>query len=360
MNLTTKRITWGLGLIAAIAAAIGAYLADNPVPVETYTPPAAITQQGWAGPEAVKLSEPFALAQPKFELTDELGRPIVQDNERSVVRQWDALRQVLGEVPPVVPQEIGDCTSHGGKHAIERHHACLIVGGQNTSWRPISAMYLYGVGRHDILHDQLRFRGDGCTGAAIAEAAKTGGVCPSDLPGFPAYNGRDAKKWGDYGPPDQWRIEAAKYKVKTVALARSAKDVRDALNNGYGVTEASSWGNPKHQYKRIDGRWVGQRSGVWMHQMCIDGYDGLAASGPKYHIQNSWPDSQHPEPIDGSPRGGFWVEEADVEFMVRANDTWIYSSFDGFPIKPLDIPVFGAAADPTRVAAADRKTTLSF
>lgn len=363
MNLTTKRITWGLGLIAAIAAAIGAYLSDNSVPVETYVPPAtAVAEQGWAGPEAVKLSEPFALAQPKFELTDELGRPIVQDNERANVRQWFSLRQVLGEVPTNHPQAIGDCTSQALMHAVENEQAGGILAGRLASWRPVSSMFAYGAGRHDILRDQLRFRGDGCTGGAIAQSAKEIGVCPSDLPGFPAYNGQTAREWGNNGPPEKWRAEAAKYKVKTVAQLNTVNQVRDAVCNGFGVLTASPWGNPKHQYQRLDGRWVAKRSGTWMHCMCIDGYDGSSPSGKRYfHLTNSWGEDYHPVPIDDSPRGGFWVEESDVEqYMLPARDTWALSSFDGFPIKPLDIPVFGAAADPTRVAAADRKTTLSF
>jgi len=362
MNLTTKRITWGLGLIAAIAAAIGAYLTDNPIPVETYTPPAAaVAEQGWAGPEAVQLSKPFADAQPKFELTDEFGRSIVQDNERANVRQWEAIQQVLGSIPRNQPQEIGDCTSWGSKHAIENEQAAGIVQGRNASWRPVFAPFQYGVARHDILHDQLRYRGDGATGASVAQAAKEAGVLPADLEGLPKYSGALARDWGNNGPPEKWRIEAAKYKVKTVALARTVAQVRDAICNGYGVATASPWGNPKHQYQRMDGRLVAKRTGVWMHQMCIDGYDGSSPSGKRYyHLTNSWGEDYHPAPIDGSPKGGFWVEEADVEFMVRPMDTYIYSSFDGFPVQPLNIPVFGAAGDATRVAAADRKTTLGF
>ena len=69
-----------------------------------------------------------------------------------------------------------------------------------------------------------------------------------------------------------------------------------------------------------------------MHQMCVDAYDGSSPSGARYfHVQNSWGPNAHPKPIDGSPPGGFWVTEAEIEYITAQGDSWAFSDFEGFP-----------------------------
>lgn len=300
-----------------------------PVDVETF---------GW-DPESVGLSADWASQQPAFQLTDVDGRAIVQDNVRANVRLWEANLRVCNDQPWHEYQLDGDCTAWGAVGAIEDTATEQIEAGQFARCRRLDPTYLYGAGRVWVLNG--RIRGDGCTGAAIAKAAKDFGVLPKDQ--APPYSLQRSKEWGRNGPPAQYREIAEKNRVRTVALAKSAADVRNAVVNRFGVTIASDWGNPQKKYVRQDGRWVARRTGRWMHQMRVDGYDGSSPSGKRYfHIDNSWPASQHPTPIDGSPPGGFWIEEAEIEYIVAQGDTWIFSDFDGFPARELDWSVFTA------------------
>lgn len=297
---------------------------------------------GWAGPAAVQDMAPWADAQPKFELTDELGQRIWQDNESANVRLWQMVAHAGGEYPNEAYQETGDCTSWGTADAIVNTQ-----GGQAHRGDPIEIKrpfqpFTYGAGRVWIWAPQIggarRLPGAGCTGAAVAKASQEFGVVPYGTPGLPEYSGSLADTWGRKGPPEELKAIAAKHKVRTVSRITSIAEARGAICNYYAFTIASDWGNPKGKYQKLDGRLVGKRTGVWNHQMCVNGYDGSASSGRKYfHIQNSWPISQHPTPIDDSPAGGFWIEDEELEYILAAGDSWAYSDFEGFPARNTDL-----------------------
>jgi hypothetical protein len=297
-------------------------------------PPADVAGlQGWSGPESLKHTAEWAAQQPPFTLIHpQTGEPVWQDNTRARVCLWeDQAIANGGALPTNVAQLIGDCTSHGAKHAIERTLGRQLARGPPGQFKTLSPEFIYGTGRVWIAKGAFG-PGDGCSGAAIARGCRDIGVIPQDTPGIGPYNGRRAKEWGAKGPPDALREIAAKHRVKTVSLLRTPDDVRDAVCNGFGVTVASSWGTTNDSMRTQDGRIVARRKGRWMHQMCIDGYDGSSPSGKQYwHVTNSWGPDAHPAPIDGSPPGGFWIERPDLEFMLAPGDTWAFSEFDGFP-----------------------------
>lgn len=345
------RILWGLGLIVAMLTAAIGYLASTPLPDETpeasrfgYIPEARRTQD----------AEEFIASCPSFVLTDEAGRPVVQDNRRANVRLWDLRRKAARTLAPHGPQEIGDCTSWGGKCAIESTQAGQIEAGQSLQYRPVYPPFLYGVARVKILRGSVG-RGDGATGQSVAQAAREYGVLPADDPRCKPYAGSIARDWGRNGPPAWAYEEAAQHKVKTVALVRTPDEAMDAICNGYGVTIASSWGSERMAPE--DGRIVARRSTTWYHQMCIDGYDG--STGKRWwHVQNSWGADAHPAPIDGSPPGGFWVGEDDLKFILSNNgdpDSWAFSDFDGFPARALQFS-FVSTSKPVRAAKAAGRT----
>lgn len=324
------KLVWLVGLLGALTAATLSYVSTTPFPRST---PEAV-RYGYVPEERQTFeAEVFAWSQPGFQLVDAEGRPVVQDNARANVRLWQCVTAANGSYPQNKPQLIGDCTGHGGKHAIEGTSGGQIAGGQKSSWRPVDSTFLYAAGRVFILKGSIR--GDGATGHSIAQAAKEYGVLPADDPRLPPYTAEMAREWGRKGPP-QWAVEeAAKYKVRTVALMRTPAEVRDAVCNGYGVTIASSYGST--DIRPRDGRMVARRNTSWNHQMCIDGYDGSTGT-PYWHVKNSWGENEHPQPIDDSPPGGFWITEKDLEFILRNNgypDSWAFSDFDGFPVRAL-------------------------
>lgn len=301
-------------------------------------------RHGWIA-EAVPDGEEFVASMPPFQLVDEDGRPIVQDNEKANVRQWVNLEKAAGAIPKNRPQQIGDCSSWATKHGIERDQGTEIAMGQPSEFMEVSSMFSYGIARVQI--SKRRFAGqDGCTVWANAQAAVQYGVLPeSDAP---PYSGTIARQWGEKGPPADLIAKAAAYKVKTVALLKDGNDTRDAVCNGYGVAYAGRFGSKT--FRTRDGRIVAFPDGTtWRHAICIDGYDG-SGDQAYFHLTNSWGETAHPEPIDGSPKGGFWVRFEDMDKAIRNADprsgrewpdTWAFSSFSGFPARDLNFNVWG-------------------
>ena len=314
---------------------------------------------GWVE-DAVAPLRAWSDAQPEFRIVNAQGDAVNQDNEKLNVRLWLLTDLANGGRLPQIPQETGDCTSFGACAAIHATQGGQIAAGSNAEFKRVFPPWLYGAGRIWIWKKLVvgRFPPDGCSGAAVAQAAKDFGVLTwsdAEAAGF-KYSGKLADEWGNNGPPESLKALAAKHRVKTVANVTTVEQVRDAICNGYGVTEASRWGNPAGKYETKDGRLVAKRTGEWGHQMCIDGYDGSSPSGRKYfHIQNSWYPDSHPKPIDDSPVCGFWVEERDIEFMLSPGDCWAYSDFEGFPAR--DVELFRANAKPPKHP--ERKTTLA-
>ena len=299
-----------------------------------------VEYQGWVEPCAPLRA--WAAEQPRFQITDASGEAASQNNERANVRLWLLEDLANGERLPQIAQETGDCTAWGASNAIHATQAGQIAAGNGGEFKRIFPCWLYGAGRQWVWKKVVvgPLPSEGCSGAAVAQAAKAFGVltwADAEAAGY-RYSGKLADDWGRNGPPEKLKALAAQHKVKTVANVTTVEQVRDAICNGYGVTEASRWGNPENRYETRDGRIVAKRSGVWGHQMAIDGYDGSSPSGRKYfHIQNSWYPDSHPKPIDDSPVCGFWVEEIDIEFMLAAGDCWAYSDFEGFPARNVEL-----------------------
>ncbi len=299
---------------------------------QTASTPRGERHEGWSGPESLKHTADWAQQQPKFELTHpDNGAPVWQDNLRARRCQWDALKAAnRGAMPPNIPQPVGDCSSRGAAHALER-----TIAAQSHTFRRVAPHWLYGAGREWSGKGIFRRIGDGCNVAFMAQAARDYGILFQDDPGVPAYDARTIRAWGHSGPPDSLKPLAAERCVRRVALLSTVSDVRDAVCNDYGVATGGRWGTSdgnRGMYQR-DGRWFARRDSSWAHVVCIDGYDGSAPSGPCYHVTNSWGEQRFPQPIDGSPAGGYWVTAADIEFMVRDNDTWAFSDVDGFPAR---------------------------
>lgn len=288
---------------------------------------------GWAGPEALALSKEFIDSCPPFELIDEQGRHVVQDNETARVCQWEFVAKAnLGTYPPNLAQQGNDCTGWGAAHAIQNAQAGHLVGRNKAgTFRLINPAAIYCGARHWGGYGN---RYEGCSGAAVAEFAQKFGVLPADEPGVALYSAELLRDWDRRGPPEHLRAVMARHRVKTVAQAKTTRDVWDAICNRFGVTIASDAGFDKFQ--RRDGRIVAIRNGVWRHQMAIDGVDGTIAGRRYFHVQNSWGENKHPRPIDDSPAGGFWIDEDDMNYIVECGDSWIYSDFEGFPAAKIE------------------------
>ncbi len=336
-----------------------------------------VEHQGWA-PDAVEALKPWTDQQAAFQLVSRAGEPVWQDNSRADVRLWALLGLVASPSPPNGPQLTGDCTAWSSCHAAEKSQAgtVFVRGGQ---WKRLFPAFSYGVGRVNIWAKEIigGLPSEGCSVSAIGRGMVEYGMLAwddaKDPHGRPyEYSGQLADSWGRFGPPKHLYEIAAQHKLKAIAPMKSAADVRNALGNGYAVACGSDFtaGN----FRTVDGRIFADNIALtmdyrqrWHHALCIDGYDGTAPGGPKYHIQNSWYPTSHPAPIDGSPACGFWVSESTIEYMVKQNDAFSFPDVDGFEAKrdELELNLFpvsksSAATSPGRLdRVVPRKTTVS-
>lgn len=326
--------------------------------------------QGW-NPESVEQMASWRESLERFAIcSKDTGEPVFQDNVRANVRLWKLTALQVGQPPPNGPQLTGDCTSWSSAHAIEGTQSGQMAAGELGEWKRIFPTFNYAAGRVWIWRKEILgpLPGEGCSVSAVLRSAHEYGVITWDqaeAAGY-KYSGKLADDWGRNGPPEALKAIAAAHRVKSVSQMKSAADVRDAICNGYGVACGSDMtpGN----FRPLDGRIVADnhapRMGMrqrWHHALCIDGYDGTAASGPKYHIQNSWYPESHPAPIDDSPVCGFWVDESTIEYMVKQDDCFAVAGFDGFVERRNEVDLF-QAADIERVGRSvslTRKTLVS-
>ena len=300
------------------------------------------TFMGWVPPdqrdaETQATVETVVGGMPPFMIVGAVGG---DDNAGKRVVLWDYAKKVNGgKHLPTFRQEIGDCVSMGAANAVN-YLACMeiIRLGEREEYRPAFQPYLYGISRVQI--GGGRINGDGSIGAWAAEGARKYGVLFTTDEGVPTYSGSVARKWGNRPGPPQSMIDQAKDNlVHSTALVTSYEQVRDAICNGYPVSVASNRGF--QMQPRIDrGKSWGVPSGSWAHQMCFIGVDDDSAR-PGCYLINSWGENAHGTPADDAPPGGFWVDAATVTQMVKQQDSFAWSQFDGFPANKLDFSLIG-------------------
>lgn len=299
-------------------------------------------------PEQNKAAEDAISSMPKFAI---IGATESSTGKRFV--SWEAEKKVLGKFVPTLHQLQGSCVFQGFCGAIMRLMCIEIALGQREQFKIPSLYYSYGLIRKRS--GMGNGRGDGATGSGAAESARLDGVCPIDKDGFgfpnPTIkdnNGQDELIWGE---KEEWNYstgtivpEAAKqfakdFVVKSTALVTSYEEVRDALANGYPVTVASNRGF-KMQGVADKGKLWGVPAGTWNHQMHFAAVDD-DSKRPGAYCMNSWGPWVHGKPVDDAPPGGFWVDADTVTQMVRQQDSFAYSQFNGFPAQKLDFSLIG-------------------
>jgi hypothetical protein len=309
---------------------------DAPAQLIGMPPPSKQREFGWAGPAEVKAAR-IALgdAFPK-EYGTQGERVITADEyEGKYVVLWSFTRDRNGgQHWPTIRQLIGDCVSHGWSHgalATLAVHLCT-TGDPATLSKPYTP-YIYGTSRVQV--GGGRIRGDGSVGTWAAAAAKEFGYVDEKTPGLPPYTAATAREWGRRGPPQEF-LTIGKRSLADVRLIRTWDEAVSAIATGHAIPVCSGVGFEKIVER--NGRIEGVRSGSWPHCMCFIGVDARSGREALY-CWNSWgPDAHAPEEsyarLDGAPPGGFWVMRADVERMLKEEDSFAVS-FSGFKSPPL-------------------------
>ena len=276
-------------------------------------------------------------AMPKFFLAKQ-----TKGTQGACVKLWDAVKFVRGgKFLPCLAQATGSCVGNGAWNAVMTLMSWEIARrGEAEQYQRVFLPYHYGRGRY---HAGISGTGEGSTGSGQAEALVKDGVIIQQE-GLPEPSGGEAGLcWGSSVEmqwsngkkiADKWVTLGQKHPVKTASLVTSYDQVRDAISNGYPVTVASNRGF-KMTPKVDKGKSWGVPSGTWWHQMFFDAVDDDSAR-PGSHIGNSWGADAHGTPADDSPPGGFWVDADVVDYMVRQEDSFAFSQFDGFPEQEMD------------------------
>lgn len=286
---------------------------------------------GWAGSDKAKA----AYDKLRGGFPDFFIKAQTQATNGKRVCLWDFAKKALNSHIPTFTQLIGDCVSQGASNAVEYLQTVEIIRlKQPEKYRPIFQPYIYGISRVQIGKGQLGLNQDGSLGVWAARGVQQYGVLAADEQNVPKYSAQVAKEWGKKGPPSSFIDIGKKHLLKTVSKVTNYDMVRDAIANGYPVTVASNRG---FRMKGVadKGKLWGVPSGVWMHQMTFIGVDD-DQKRPGCYCMNSWGENAHGAPVDDAPPGGFWTDADVVDYMVRQDDSWAFSQFDGYPEQKLD------------------------
>lgn len=281
------------------------------------------------------VDDPYQRALVEQRIRDQGYYPLFRDaaphlagsGEGQTVLLYEAERKVLGNVLPAQFQDRGTCVSRGAKGSVDTIQ-CVQIALRNMpfDFKLTSHAYIYGTCRE---HGGMLSNEDGAVGAWAAWSVSNDGVVANEDVGDSDTKDDLAVKWGRNKVPDDIKQLGRKHLIKRVAKASSFDEVRDAICNGYTVTVASNAG---FQMTR-DSRGVCRRQGSWSHQMRYSGFrDDIDA----VLCCQSWGPGVPSGPcVLGQPDYSFWVLRSDAESQIREGDTWIFSTFDGWPAQKL-------------------------
>lgn len=297
---------------------------------------------GWLPNKAATASYLMRTARPY--LTQQTSSAFKESGKGKVVHLWKYLDRALGGFVPH-HQKIGDCVGQSYALATEILAATQIYHrGYAERWEgKVSTETVYAGSRYEIGYKEYGstevLKGDGSFGLWCAEFVRDYGVLMRKqyLNGkydLSKYDPKLAKAWGRTGVPDELEPTVKKHPVRSIALVKSYKDVRDAIANGYPVVFCSSIGFgkcSKHNVGGRDSQGFLVECGQWYHAMTGVAVDDKA-DRKGVLIQNSWGTDWVGGPKrHGQPDGSFWVDAATIDKMCQQGDSFAISGFIGFP-----------------------------
>lgn len=301
--------------------------------------PGAIGSFGWLEAKAPAVAAQI-LPTLKGAYFSDAAKKLIQSAEEKDALLYQAAIRVTGKTLPAHDQDgVGSCVGEGGSGSVELLQCVEIaINGEHSSYKPVSAAAAYALSREA---GGMLGGGDGSTGSAMAKALEKMGSVSCQTAGD--TNGVDgtaqthaalAKKWGRTGLPAELKADARKHLIKSVALVRSADEIKVALQNGYPVFVCSNVGFEGNGGYRRDADGRVYRGGNWAHCMYIAGY---RADRQWFCLVNSWGPQTPPGPKTlGQPDGSGWITKADMDAIARQGDSYAISQHDGWPAQKID------------------------
>lgn len=247
-------------------------------------------------------------------------------------------------------QGIGDCVSWGAELCATILLAIQAKNGQSEWIEEAATEPIYGGARVEANGGKLGGYQDGSWGSAAAKWLQdSGGVVlrqdysaatDVDEHDLRAYDKNRAKEWGNFGcggVSDAGRADglldkiAKEHPCKTVTSVKTTEELASALQNGYPVSVASMVGFGRMQRNKNG---VCLASGQWAHQMAFAGIRWVK-NEPQFRQFQSWGKScSGPDPgteCEAVSDCSWWTTSEDAGRQLRANDSFAFSSVEGFP-----------------------------
>ncbi len=240
----------------------------------------------------------------------------------------DFARKITGAHLPAQQQPRGTCVSRGYSRAVDYLECVQISGGTAEDYKSISHAAVYGMAK-EMGHD-LSYQ-DGAVGAWAAKAVSTWGCVTNE-----EANAKDAGyddlavQWGAKGVPQNIKELAKDNLVRTVTLVTTAEQARDMICNGYPVSVCSDQGFSMTR----DSQGFCRPQGSWAHCMMWSAYRD---DKKWFLVEQSWGQDTPSGPLGDLdiPNNAFWIDWDVAGRMLRQEDSFALSSFQGFPRNPV-------------------------
>jgi hypothetical protein len=252
---------------------------------------------------------------------------------------------------PGAAQQRGDCVSHSTKNAALTTMICDIVSAKpdEVSGR-VEGLPDFdpegikqGALSTEIYYWYRGYSGDGwsCDVAAKVACDKAG-LWPrknySELGiDLTRYSGSLAGKYGRSAPPSEITSHGQKHLIRTATRVSGFEQIRDFLNNGYGITSCGGEGWSSSR----DENGFSKRQGSWSHALSYIGADDRDIIKQKYGeplilVLNSWGRwNTGGRKILGTdiqiPEGSYWA----LASACSRRSAYAFSGVDGWPAKSL-------------------------
>lgn len=264
---------------------------------------------------------------------------LAADDDKTVLF-WKNEERVLGKLLDCWNQSsVGSCVSHGWGRGVQDLMLHEIAAGEPEEWpgAEVCREAIYGGSRVEV--GGGRIRGDGSVGEWAAKWVKNWGIILYAKYGSvdltDGYRVDRCRKWGDSGCPDALEPEAKKHPVTDVALVMTAAEAWAAVGGGKPVAVCSDVG---YDSPLVEG--FCRRSGSWAHCMVVRGRFLHPTRGKSFVIGNSWGDylAGRGDPTVRTadagdvrlPPGSFAVTAADLESMLRQQDSYAMAGLTGW------------------------------